>query len=242
MRAWLALLGALSAALTVGCGSDNDQSPAIDPLDLSACSAYYGLTFDDGPNTTYTPQVKDALNSLGVNATFFMTGQNVTAEPELAKSVVDAGNWVGNHAYTHPHLPELSAAQVRDELTRSNRAIQDATGVRPQLVRPPYGEYNDETLRVFKALNLDNTLWTVDPKDWQDRPVSELVADAVKVQDGGIILLHDRLARTVSALPQIVHQLGRKGLCPGKLAVSPKPVEALPALPGHFFSVVAVKP
>jgi endo-1,4-beta-xylanase len=242
MRARLALLAALTAALTVGCGSDNDQSPAIDPLDLSACTAYYGLTFEDGPNTTYTPQVKDALDSLGVNATFFMVGREVTAEPRLAKSVVEAGNWVGNDTYTHPRLTELSAAQVRDELSRTNRTIQDATGVRPQFVRPPYGEFNDQTLRVFKELNLENTLWTVDPEDLKDRPVSEIVADAVKVQDSGIVLLHDTNARTVAAVPRIVHRLGQKGLCPGKLAVSPKPVEALPALPGHFFSVVAVKP
>jgi endo-1,4-beta-xylanase len=242
MRAWLALLVALMAALTVGCGGDNDQSPAVERVDLSACSGYYGLTFDDGPNTTYTPQVKDALDSLGVKATFFMTGQNVTAEPELAKEVVDAGNWVGNHAYTHPHLPELSAAQVRDQLSRSNRAIQDATGARPEFVRPPYGEFNDQTLRVFKELNLENTLWTIDPKDWQDKPVSAIVAEALKVQARGIILLHDRNPRAVAATPQIVHQLAQKGLCPGKLAVAPKPVEASPALPGHFFSVVAVKP
>jgi endo-1,4-beta-xylanase len=236
------MLAALSATLTAGCGEDNKQSPAVDPVDFNACSGYYALTIDDGPNTTYTPQVKDALDSLGVKATFFMTGRNVTAEPKLAKSVVDAGNWVGNHTYTHPHLPELSAAEVRDQVTRSNRAIEDATGVRPRFIRPPYGEFNDETLRVFRELNLENTLWTVDPKDWQDKPVSEVVADAVKVRNRGIILMHDTNARTPAALPQIVKQLEQKGLCPGKLAVAPKPVEASPALPGHFFSVVAVKP
>ena len=242
MRARLALLAALTAALAVGCGSDDKQSPPVHRFDFSACSGYYALTFDDGPNTTYTPQVKDDLDSLGVKATFFMEGWRVNAEPQVAKSMVEAGNSVGNHSYNHPHLPELSAAQVRDQLSRTNRAIQDATGVRPEFVRPPYGEFNDQTLRVFRELNLENTLWTVDPKDWQDKPVSEIIADAVKVQDRGIILLHDRLPRTVAAVPQIVNQLEQKGLCPGKLAVAPKPVEALPALPGHFSSVVAVKP
>ena len=242
MRAPLALLVALSVALTVGCGGNNDQSPAIQRLDLSACSRYYGLTFSSGPNTTYTPQVKDDLDSLGVKATFFMEGRRVNAEPELAKSVVDAGNSVGNQAYSHPDLTELSAAQVRDQLSRSNRAIQDATGVRPRFVRPPLGEFNEQTLRVFRELNLENTIWTVDPKDFQGKPVNEIVADAVKAKDRGIILLHDTNARTVAAVPQIVNQLKQKGLCPGKLAVASKPVEALPALPGHYFSVVAVKP
>jgi endo-1,4-beta-xylanase len=236
------MLAALSATLTAGCGGDNKQPPAVHRVDFSKCSGYYGLTFDDGPNTTYTPKIKDALDSLGVNATFFMTGEKTNAEPQLAKSLVEAGNWVGNHTYAHPHLTELSAAQVRDELSRTNRAIQDATGIRPRFVRPGFGEYNDQTLRVFRELNLESTLWTVDPKDWQDRPVSEIVADAVKVQDGGIILLHDTNDRSLAGLPQIVNRLEQKGLCPGKLAVAPKPVEALPALPGHFFSVVAVKP
>jgi Polysaccharide deacetylase len=207
-----------------------------------ACTGYYGLTFDDGPDAVYTPQVRDALASLGVRATFFMAGQNVDAAPQLAKSVVDAGHWVGNHSYTHPDLTTLSATQVRDQLSRTNTAIRNATGVVPQFVRPPYGAFNDQTLGVFREFNLENAFWTVDTNDWQLPSVATLVAEAVKVKDRGIILMHDAYPNTVSALPQIVNQLKQKGLCPGKLAVSPTPVEAFPAWPGVFFSVVAVKP
>jgi len=197
------------------------------------------LTFDDGPDPTYTPKVEAELKSLGVHATFFLLGRNVTSHPSLAKELVDAGNWVGNHSYTHADLTTLSAAQVRDELMRANRAIEDATGIRPQFVRPPFSRWNDRTLSVFKELHLENVLWEISPADYETgRSVREIVAASVLVQNGGIIVLHDNNARTLEALPQIVDGLEKKGLCPGKLLTVR---EKIPSDVGYF-SVKAVKP
>lgn len=207
-----------------------------------SCAGYYALTFDDGPNTVYTPQVLAALDALGVKATFFLVGQEVNASPDLARREVTSGHWVGNHSYTHPDLTTLSAAQVTDQISRTNAAIKAATGIVPQFARPPYGEFNNQTLSVFTGFGLANTIWTIDTNDWQGLSVNRIVTEAVKVQPGGIILMHDAYPNTVTAVPQIVTQLKQKGMCPGKLAVSPTPVEAAPAWPGVFFSVVAARP
>lgn len=209
------------------------------------CTGYYGLTFDDGPNPTYTPQVLAELKAAGAHATFFLIGENVAAAPTLVQQEVADNHTIGNHTYTHPDLTTLSASQVNTQLTRTQQAIQAAAGVTPTFVRPPYGEFNSSTLSVFTSpsLGLANTIWTNDTNDWDGKSVDEIIAAAVAVKNGGIILMHDAYPNTVTALPRIISQLKAKGMCPGKLqSIFPATVEATPAWDGVFYSVVAVKP
>ena len=163
------------------------------------------------------------------------------------RDVAGGGHWVANHSYTHADLTTLNTTQLTSEISRTTDAIRNALASPLQsqfvpFVRPPYGAFNNTTLSVFNALGLNNTIWTIDTNDWQGRSVSALVAEAVKVRPGGIILMHDAYPNTATAVPQIVNQLKHSGMCPGKLAVSASPIEALPAWPGVFYSVVAVKP
>ena len=213
------------------------------------CSGYYGLTFDDGPNATYTPQVRAKLAEVGANATFFVVGQNVNARPQLVRDVAGAGHWVANHSYTHADLSTLGYENVRTDISQANDAIRNALGAGNLLaqsvpfVRPPYGAFNGTTVSAFNSLGLNNTIWTHDTNDWQSgRSVSAIVNEAVKVGPGGIILMHDAYQNTVDAVVPIVTQLKAKGMCPGKLAYSSTTVEARPAWPGLFYNVVAVKP
>jgi peptidoglycan/xylan/chitin deacetylase (PgdA/CDA1 family) len=228
--------------------TDNAGNPATKSVSYTIAAAancpagYYGLTFDDGPNATYTPQVLNALNAAGVHATFMLIGQNVAAYPQLAKAEVDAGNWVGNHTYTHPDLTTRTAAQITSELTKTQAAILAATGVTPTFVRPPYGSFDDSTLAVFSSLGLDNAFWTNDTNDWNGNSVSQIVAAATAVKPGGIILMHDAYPNTVTALPQIISTQRSRGMCPGKLTHTATSVEAIPAWEGVFFNMIAVKP
>jgi peptidoglycan/xylan/chitin deacetylase (PgdA/CDA1 family) len=228
--------------------TDNAGNPATRSVSYTVAAAdscaggYYGLTFDDGPNPTYTPQVVNALMAAGVHATFMLIGENVAAYPQLAKAEVDAGNWVGNHTYTHPDLTTLTSAQITSELTKTQAAILAATGVTPTFVRPPYGSFDDSTLAVFSSLGLDNAFWTNDTNDWDGKSVSQIVTAATAVKPGGIILMHDAYPNTVTALPQIISTLRSRGMCPGKLAHTATSVEAIPAWEGVLFNMIAVKP
>jgi peptidoglycan/xylan/chitin deacetylase (PgdA/CDA1 family) len=184
-----------------------------------ACEAgYVGLTFDDGPNGGTTPQLLNALRSAGARATFFNIGSKVQQNPALARSQVDARMWVANHTWTHPHLTQMSASQINSELSRTQQAIQQATGQTPRLFRPPYGETNGTVRSVATQLGLTEVLWNVDSQDWNGASTSQIVQAAGRLQSGGVILMHDGYQSTINAIPQIVANLNGRGLCPGMIS------------------------
>jgi endo-1,4-beta-xylanase len=183
-------------------------------------SGYVGLTFDDGPITGTTTQLLNALRTAGVRATFFNIGNKVGPNPALARSQVDAGMWVGNHSWTHPHLTQMTSAQITSELTQTQQALQQATGQTPKLFRPPYGETN-ATLKAAEAqLGLTEVLWSVDSQDWNGASTAQIVQAASTLQPGGVILMHDGYQTTINAIPQIVANLTSRGLCAGMISTS----------------------
>lgn len=200
------LLGAAMAALPGAAGA-------------AACTGYVGLTYDDGPNAGTTPQLLNALRSAGVRATFFNIGTKVQQNPTLARSQTNAGMWVGNHSWTHPHLTQMSAAQITSELSQTQQALRNATGQTPRLFRPPYGETNATVRSVEAQQGLTEVLWTVDSRDWAGASTSQIVQAASTLQSGGIILMHDGYQTTINAVPQIVANLNSRSLCAG--AISP---------------------
>ena len=134
--------------------------PAAAAAAPAACNGYVGLTYDDGPNNGTTTPLLNALRSAGVRATFFNIGTKVQQNQALARSQTNAGMWVANHSWTHPHLTQLSAAQMNSELSQTQQAIQQATGQTPRLFRPPYGETNATLRSVETQLGLTEVLWT----------------------------------------------------------------------------------
>ena len=109
------------------------------------------LTFDDGPDPAHTPALLDALDALGVKATFFLVGAGVDANPALCRRIVDAGHEIGNHTYSHRYLPLSRSRSVARELLATDRAIADVAGVVPALARPPYGGRTPWTVRASRA-------------------------------------------------------------------------------------------
>jgi endo-1,4-beta-xylanase len=187
----------------------------------SNCSAgYVGLTFDDGPNSGTTPQLLSALRSAGARATFFNIGQRVQQDPALTRSQVDAGMWIGNHSWTHPHLTQMTAAQITSELSQTQQALQQATGQTPKLFRPPYGETNSTVREVEAQLGLTEILWTVDSQDWNGASTAQIVQAASTLQPGGIILMHDGYQNTINAIAQIVTNLASRNLCAGMISAT----------------------
>lgn len=184
----------------------------------AACTGYVGLTYDDGPNAGTTPQLLNALRSAGVRATFFNIGTKVQQNPTLARSQTNAGMWVGNHSWTHPHLTQMSAAQITSELSQTQQALRNATGLTPRLFRPPYGETNTTVRTVEAQQGLTEVLWSVDSRDWAGASTSQIVQAASTLQSGGIILMHDGYQTTINAIPQIVANLNGRSLCAGMIS------------------------
>ncbi|ADV66723.1 polysaccharide deacetylase family protein [Deinococcus maricopensis] len=160
------------------------------------------LTFDDAPHPLYAPLVLDTLRRAGVHATFFCIGRNAEAYPYFVRDMVAQGHEVANHTYHHVRLPELSAAQVREELSQANAVLQGITGRPVRYFRPPGGEYSAQTLRVAEALGLVTTFWTDDPADFTNPGDAVLQERLLKhLRAGGIVLLHDNAPQALRVLP-----------------------------------------
>lgn len=150
------------------------------------------LTFDDGPNPASTPLILEILASYQVKATFFLLGRNVAAYPETARQIVQAGHATGNHTFTHLPLVDCSPAQVARELFQCQQVIWKATGILPEVMRPPFGVQSPASYLIARMMGFSIVNWSASGDDWQGDPAGA-VAERVlaDVQPGGIILLHD---------------------------------------------------
>ncbi|MEJ3748047.1 polysaccharide deacetylase family protein [Actinomycetes bacterium KLBMP 9797] len=189
------------------------------PSSAAACNGYVGLTFDDGPAGS-TSALLTVLRNNGVRATMFNVGQNVQNNRSAAQAQVAAGMWVANHSWNHAHMTSMNQAQMQSDLSQTSAAIQSATGSRPQLFRPPYGETNATLQSVASSLGMRQVLWDVDSQDWAGVGVNQIVSNASRLQAGQVILMHDNIANTRAAIPQIMANLTSRNLCPGRISPS----------------------
>lgn len=156
------------------------------------------LTFDDGPNPAWTPQLLDILAQHNVRATFFMVGRYAEAEPVLTRFIADAGHLIGNHSWSHPNLALTAPSRVREELTRTKDTLEQITGKPVRFFRPPFGARRPDVLRTARALGMTPVLWNAMTSDWSeaaaDRIANRLVAkiDALERRSRAAnIVLHD---------------------------------------------------
>lgn len=180
------------------------------------------LTFDDGPNEPYTPQILDILARYDVKATFFVIGKNVELYPETAKRIVAEGHVIGNHSYSHQANHALIDYSSRD-LLLAQFAIFGVVGLMPCLYRPPHGRKSPWELQNAKKEGLTVVMWSVSIGELNNKSAVSLAGKIVsKAKPGGIILLHDGYGTahntpqsdktlTVKVLPQIIEQLQSKG-------------------------------
>lgn len=174
------------------------------------------LTFDDGPNPDATPTILDALGARGVKATFFVLGRHAEQWPELVARVAADGHSIGNHGYYHRKLHFKSPRYVREDLTLGTRAIEQASGVHPQLFRAPHGFRSPWVSAIARSLGQRTVGWSLGVWD-SDRPGVETIADRTVsgARPGSILLLHDGdgydpagdRMQTARAVPFIVDRL-----------------------------------
>jgi peptidoglycan/xylan/chitin deacetylase (PgdA/CDA1 family) len=180
------------------------------------CRGGVALTFDDGPHPQGTPAVLEALAARGARATFFLVGEQVQRRPALAAEILAAGHAVGVHAHRHRCQLRLTPKQLADDLARAVDAIATATGVAPELHRPPYGIYSAAGLRLARE-RVAPILWSRWGKDWRRLTTPSRIANraAARIAEGDVILLHDAdfysargsWRRTAAALPLVIESV-----------------------------------
>jgi peptidoglycan/xylan/chitin deacetylase (PgdA/CDA1 family) len=174
------------------------------------------ITFDDGPDPRFTPQLLAILRQYHVHATFFMIGRQIERYPALATAVAADGNCIGNHTYSHPDLPLDSSAQVTTELRRCEELIAKTTGTDSHLFRPPRGMLSRPVISEVEQQGYHTILWTISA-DSHDAPTPALMADRVlrNTRPGTIILAHDGMLacrwQDVAATALIVPALQQQG-------------------------------
>jgi len=185
--------------------------------------AHVALTFDDGPDRRSTPAFLDALDSLGVKATFFLLGRMLERDPGLGRELVAAGHELAVHGWAH--RPALIRAGMHADLGRTKDLISSATGVIPRWYRPPYGILTVSALLAARRHHLTPVLWTTWARDWTASATPESILRTLTIEPGSTILLHDSdctsapdsWKATLRALPAIVARTRAQGLSPGPL-------------------------
>jgi peptidoglycan-N-acetylglucosamine deacetylase len=184
----------------------------------------YALTFDDGPHAEGTPAVLEILARERVPATFFLVGEQIRRNPSLPREILDAGHRIALHCDRHRNLLRLGPAQVREDIARAEAAIGDATGLVPELYRPPYGVLNAAALRLARSRGWRTLLWSQWGRDWEKLATPESIAAKATegAGEGSVLLLHDAddysaegsWRRTVAALPSVIETMRARGVEP----------------------------
>ncbi|ATO16196.1 polysaccharide deacetylase [Micromonospora sp. WMMA2032] len=189
-------------------------------------SARVALTFDDGPDPRWTPQVLALLSQYGVKATFCVVGENVESHPDLLRSIVAEGHTVCNHSWRHDvNLGKRSPETIRADLLRTNDAILAAApDAHIAYYRQPGGAWTASVVSVCAELGLTPLHWNVDPSDWK-APGATTIEATVRTQTGpgAIVLMHDAggdRSGTVAALQRLLPELL------SRFELEPLPVDA----------------
>ncbi|MEV7089820.1 bifunctional polysaccharide deacetylase/glycosyltransferase family 2 protein [Streptomyces sp. NPDC093085] len=180
------------------------------------------LTFDDGPDPEYTEKVLKILKQQDVPGTFFLIGSMVSRYPGIVKNMVDQGNEVGVHTFTHVDLSYQSAARVKREIAQTQLALAGAAGITTTLFRAPYSSTNNaidnESWPVYQrlgAMGYTSVFIDTDSEDWQEPGVSKIIKWATpKDGEGAAVLFHDAggdRTDTLKALPAYIKKMKAKG-------------------------------
>jgi cellulose synthase/poly-beta-1,6-N-acetylglucosamine synthase-like glycosyltransferase/peptidoglycan/xylan/chitin deacetylase (PgdA/CDA1 family) len=186
------------------------------------------LSFDDGPDPRWTPEILDVLKKKNAPAVFFVVGEEANQHPEILKREYTDGNEIGNHTFTHPQFDQISKTEIKWQLNLTERLIESTVGAKTILFRPPYGidhqpEYAEEVSQLPTAQDMGYLIvgQRIDPDDWSttdgrnQMPAADIVENVLRQLDkGNIILLHDgggERAQTVAALPLIIDAVRSRG-------------------------------
>lgn len=168
------------------------------------------LTFDDGPSKVL-PEILDVLKEEQVPAVFFWQSRLLYPKRPW-KRVLDEGHLIGTHTVKHRNLVQLTYEEQYQDIQNSIRSIENITGTTVEYFRPPFGQFNEDTLNAAKQLNVKTVMWRIASMDWelQDDPEQIITYVTDNLEDGAIILLHE-LPVTLKVLPELIQAIRDKG-------------------------------
>lgn len=168
------------------------------------------LTFDDGPSSVLVP-ILNILKKHEVKAMFFWQSRLLHKNRPWQR-VLEDGHIIGGHSLRHRDLTRLSYMEQLHDITSNKRHIEQLTGQQMKYFRPPYGQFNEDTLEVLKELNVIPFLWEVAGLDWEhkENPVHIVHNILNHAEDGSVILLHE-LKQTVKILDELITELKAEG-------------------------------
>lgn|SRR5690625_5162594 len=172
------------------------------------------LTFDDGPDERYTPQILDVLKKHHVKATFFLLGSRADKYPEVVKRIHQEGHIIGNHSYWHPQFTKTGVQNMVWEINKSEKAISKAVHMETNLFRAPYGALNDELVKKLNEIGYKGIGWSIDSEDWKGHPKEKIKQRVLNsLHPGAIILMHSvgDVAATVEAVDELIPYLRKEG-------------------------------
>jgi cellulose synthase/poly-beta-1,6-N-acetylglucosamine synthase-like glycosyltransferase/peptidoglycan/xylan/chitin deacetylase (PgdA/CDA1 family)/spore germination protein YaaH len=216
------------------------------------------LTFDDGPDPTWTPRILDVLKKYHVHAAFMVIGEEAQNNIGLLKRYVREGHEIGNHTYTHPNISEISPQQLQLQLNSTERLFAAELGIQPLYFRPPYSidqepDTNDEAAPAWRIQQMGYTIIgnKIDTDDWNEHPrktpreITDSVLQQIADQKthpwmrGSVILMHDGggdRSATVAALPLLITTLRSKGFefVPVSELMGKTTAEVMPPIPANM--------
>lgn len=171
------------------------------------------LSFDASWGADKTQDILDTLTRYDIKANYFVVSHWAEKYPEMLKKLSESQRVeIGTHSNTHPHMPKLSRNQIELELRTSVDVIENITGGKVELFRPPFGDYNDTLIEEAEKQGLFTIQWDVDTLDWKDLSATAMAERVLKgVKNGSIVLMHNDGKNTVQALPLIIEGLKNKG-------------------------------
>lgn len=167
---------------------------------------HVSITFDDGPNSGFTPKVLALLEKHNAKATFFLIGKNVEKHPEIVFQIIEEGHTIGNHSYSHSkNFGFFSSEKVALELKQTNSILKEITGKELKLFRPPFGVTNPNIKKALKKTGLFSIGWSKRSLDTTNLSEEKILKRVISnLKKGDIILLHDSSAKTVAVLEQLL--------------------------------------
>ena len=178
-------------------------------MPLEEETKYVALTFDDGPRRSTTTALLNGLRERGASATFFLVGEEIEGNEDLVERMAAEGHQVGNHTWSHTRLKGAPAAEVTDQVCRTDEKLRQVLGEGEYWLRPPYGQLEEDQKPLIPVPMVQ---WSVDSRDWESKNTEKIVAKVLKeVKPNSIILLHDIYPTSVEAALKIVDTLQAEG-------------------------------